>query len=73
MIDFTSSGLTHSYSGDKEESNPFRVGKLVTSPSFGMMYINLKTMQVEFEMRGLENIVFENLKIDYSVTSTVKK
>ena len=52
LIDFTSSGLTHAYSAFKGEPNPFRVGKVVKSESFGLLRFDLKAKKVTFEIRG---------------------
>lgn len=52
LIDFTSSGLTHAYSKFKGEPNPYRVGEVVSTESFGIVKFNFKKKQVIFEMLG---------------------
>lgn len=52
LIDFTSSGLTHAYSDFSGETNPYRVGKVVTTESFGLISIDLNSGTVLFQMIG---------------------
>ncbi|WP_372755543.1 alkaline phosphatase D family protein [Mariniflexile sp.] len=61
LIDFTSSGLTHAYSGFKGEINEFRVGKVVAELSFGLLKFNFKTGAVLMEMRGKGNKLQQQL------------
>ena len=46
LIDFTSSGLTHSYTDFSGEYNPYRVGDVVFDKSFGLLQFNFKTKEV---------------------------
>jgi alkaline phosphatase D len=55
LIDFTSSGLTHSYGSLKVEENQYRVGELVVDKSFGVLYFDFDKQQIEFEIRGENN------------------
>ena len=55
LIDFTSSGLTHSYTGFKGEENPHRVGKVVSALSFGVLKFDFKDQKVTMQMRGKDN------------------
>tara|TARA_R110000868_G_scaffold14075_16_gene65813 strand:- start:372 stop:1409 length:1038 start_codon:yes stop_codon:yes gene_type:complete len=52
LIDFTSSGLTHTYSAFSGEPNPFRVGEVVFVISFGTLEFNFEKKQVVFKMIG---------------------
>lgn len=65
LIDFTSSGLTHAYSAFTEESNPFRVGKVVSVESFGVLQFDFKQRQVSFQMIGDNGEVLGELKQGY--------
>ena len=65
LIDFTSSGLTHSYRSFKGESNKFRVSKVVSSTSFGMLYFNFQENSVLLEIRGENNELYESLYQKY--------
>ena len=65
LIDFTSSGLTHSYSSYKGESNQYRVGRVISTPSFGILKFDLDTYDVTMEMRGKNNIVLQEFKKQY--------
>ena len=61
LIDFTSSGLTHSWDSLESEPNPFRVGNLVTSLSFGLLKFNFKTKTITMQMRGENNVLQQEL------------
>lgn len=65
LIDFTSSGLTHAYSKFEGEANPFRVGEVVSTESFGIVKFNFEKKQVFFEMLGDEGKVLGELQQDY--------
>ena len=52
LLDFTSSGLTHSYTGYTGEPNPFRVSDVIYQKSYGIVKFNLKNKKVNFEMWG---------------------
>ena len=65
LIDFTSSGLTHSYSGFLGEPNPYRVGEVVFTTSYGVMEIDLKSKEVTMRMMGDEGLIQQELKQSY--------
>ncbi len=52
LIDFTSSGLTHAYGDFKGEKNPFRVGEVVKTESFGFVEFDFKNKSVRMRMVG---------------------
>jgi alkaline phosphatase D len=57
LVDFTSSGLTHSYTGFKGEENPDRIGKVVPELSFGILKFDFKANKITMQMRGKDNIL----------------
>jgi len=57
LIDFTSSGLTHSYSNFKSEENPDRVGNVVSDLSFGILKFDFKSNKITMQMRGKDNVI----------------
>jgi len=65
LIDFTSSGMTHSYSNFSEEPNKFRVGTVVSEKSFGILKFDLKTNTVIMEIRGENNKLYETFTQNY--------
>ncbi len=65
IVDFTSSGLTHSYSGYQGESNQYRVGRVISTPSFGLLKFNLDTYTVLMQIRGKNDIVYQEFKLQY--------
>ena len=52
LVDFTSSGLTHAYRDFTGEPNPFRVGEVVFTESFGTLAFDFKSKKVSFKMLG---------------------
>lgn len=65
IIDFTSSGLTHTYSKFSGEPNPFRVGSVISTKSFGLLEFNFLTNTIDFLMVGDEGVVFSKLEQSY--------
>ena len=65
LIDFTSSGLTHAYSSFTGEPNPFRVGKVVSTESFGTVILNFKTKTAVLGMLGDNGTVLGELRQTY--------
>jgi alkaline phosphatase D len=57
LVDFTSSGLTHSYTGFTGEENPDRIGKVVPELSFGILKFDFKSKKITMQMRGKDNIL----------------
>ncbi|UII75270.1 alkaline phosphatase family protein [Flagellimonas sp. HMM57] len=65
LIDFTSSGLTHSYSDFTSEPNRFRIGEVMAFPSFGIITLHLETREAHLKMMGENGLVFQELKQAY--------
>ena len=65
LIDFTSSGLTHSYTTFSGEPNKYRVGKVVSDKSFGILKFDFKNNRVIMQMRGEDNILLQELIQSY--------
>lgn len=65
LIDFTSSGMTHSYSSFSGEANQYRVGNVVSDKSYGLVEINTKTKKVDFKIKGDGGSVLESLSLNY--------
>lgn len=65
LIDFTSSGLTHTYEAFSGEENPYRVGEVVTQKSFGILRLNLKNYRATMQMIGDGNQVLNQLEQAY--------
>lgn len=57
LIDFTSSGLTHAYRNFSGEPNPYRVGEVIFTESFGVLKFDFKAKRVDFEIIGDNGIV----------------
>ncbi|MGV6846097.1 MAG: alkaline phosphatase D family protein [Lutibacter sp.] len=60
IIDFTSSGLTHSYTNFTSEKNPYRINKVVPLKNFGILKFNFSKSQVTFEVRGIQNRLYSS-------------
>jgi alkaline phosphatase D len=61
IIDFTSSGLTHSYSSFQGEPNVYRISEVVSDLNFGVLRIDFKTNDVNMEIRGENNLLLQNV------------
>lgn len=58
LIDFTSSGMTHSFGKPKQEENRYRSGPLVTAKTFGALYFDFEKKQVLMKLIGEGGQVF---------------
>ena len=65
LVDFTSSGLTHSYSSFSGEPNQNRVGEVVSDKSYGIINLNIKGKSAEFKIMGDNGTVLQELKQSY--------
>jgi alkaline phosphatase D len=65
LIDFTSSGLTHAYRSFTGEPNPFRVGAVVSTESFGSVRLNFKTKTAVLQMLGDNGVVLGEVRQRY--------
>ena len=61
LIDFTSSGLTHSYKGFTSEKNKFRVQDVISEISFGLLKFDFKAQKITMQMRGKQNKLLQEL------------
>lgn len=58
LIDVTSSGLTHSYTGFHGEANKFRLLDVVAEKNFGLIKFDFEKHKAYFEIRGLNNKLY---------------
>ena len=65
LTDFTSSGLTHSYSKFDGEPNQYRKQEVVHDISFGLLRFNFKERNITLEMRGKNNKLQQKMKQTY--------
>ncbi|WP_372917999.1 alkaline phosphatase D family protein [Salegentibacter sp.] len=65
LVDFTSSGLTHSYTSFSGEPNRYRVGEVVSDLSFGLLKFDFKNNRVLMEMRGEGNSLLQQYEVEY--------
>ncbi len=61
LIDFTSSGLTHTYSDFSGEPNQYRTGEVISELSFGLLFFDFQNKKVTMQMRGEGNILQQEL------------
>jgi len=59
IIDFTSSGLTHSYENFNGELNTLRKGEVVSVPSYGLLDIDWENKVITGRMIGNGNAVLQ--------------
>jgi alkaline phosphatase D len=55
LIDFTSSGLTHTYASFSGEENPYVKGEVIKDINFGLLKFDFENNKVIMEIRGKEN------------------
>lgn len=69
LIDFTSSGLTHTWKGYWEEPNEYRIGELIVKKNYGLLKIkwedNIPT--VAFEVRGINGEIYLEYSYKYNL------
>lgn len=65
LVDFTSSGMTHSWSSFRGEENPYRISKVVKEKNFGLLRFDFKENAVKMEIRGKDNVLFESFLQKY--------
>jgi alkaline phosphatase D len=67
LYDFTSSGLTHTWSEAWEEKNELRVGKIIIEKNYGLISIEWikKKPVVTLQVLGKDNKVFAEERIDF--------
>jgi len=65
LIDFTSSGLTHAYRNFSGEPNPYRVGEVVFTESFGILNIDLKKEKISFKIVGDNGVILQEIEQAY--------
>ncbi len=64
LIDFTSSGLTHTYTGVNTEQNRYRIQNLVNEKSFGLLHFSFEEAKITLQMRGLNNkLIQEHIQV----------
>lgn len=61
LIDFTSSGLTHTYTSFSGEPNKYRAGEVVSDLSFGLLFFDFNKKKVTMQMRGQGNKLQQQL------------
>ena len=66
LYDFTSSGLTHTWSEEWEESNRYRSGDLIIKKNFGIIEIDWsEPLKITLEVRGENDSLFQSISIQY--------
>lgn len=61
LVDFTSSGLTHTYKGFTGEPNQFRDGEVISDLSFGLLFFDFDKKTLTMQMRGEGNKLQQEL------------
>ncbi len=65
LVDFTSSGLTHTYEDFDSEPNGYRVGEVVKHKSFGLLKFDFSKNEVLMEMRGENNKLQQDYLVEF--------
>ncbi len=67
LIDFTSSGMTHSYTSFKNEPNKFRIVDVVSEKNFGILRFDFNSNSVKMEIKGENNVLFHTFEQKYQM------
>lgn len=65
LIDFTSSGMTHTWPLSATEGNPFRVSNVIKRLNFGVLLFDFDENKVTFQIRGRDGFLFEEFTQQY--------
>ena len=67
LVDFTSSGLTHAWTGEGTEANPLRHGPLIKARNYGLIEIdwNADPLSVRLQSKDLNGGVHHQLRFSY--------
>ncbi|RDK85525.1 alkaline phosphatase D family protein [Marinirhabdus gelatinilytica] len=65
LVDFTTSGLTHTWITSGTEKNPYRVSNVVKQLNFGVLHFNFEEETVTFQIRGEDNFLYEEFTQQY--------
>ncbi|NNM24312.1 MAG: alkaline phosphatase family protein [Flavobacteriaceae bacterium] len=59
LIDFTASGMTHTWIDGATEANEHRISNVVKRLNFGLLQFDFENKQVLFQIRGENNFLYE--------------
>ena len=65
LVDFTSSGLTHTYEEFIAEPNKYREGEVIKDKSFGLLRFYFNNDKVLLEMRGEKNKMLQDYLVEF--------
>jgi alkaline phosphatase D len=65
LVDFTSSGMTHTWLTYATEANEYRVSNVVKRLNFGLLLFDFDKKQLTFELRGEDNFIYERFVQQY--------
>ncbi|MEL6810268.1 MAG: alkaline phosphatase D family protein [Bacteroidota bacterium] len=65
LVDFTSSGLTHTWIDGATEGNEYRVSNVIKQLNFGVILFDFEKSEVTFEIRGRDNFLYEQYVQQY--------
>ncbi|MBX2828579.1 MAG: alkaline phosphatase family protein [Flavobacteriaceae bacterium] len=65
MIDFTTSGMTHTWIDGATEGNRYRISNVIKHLNFGVLRFDLDAKKVTFEIRGEDDFLYERYEHQY--------
>ena len=65
LVDFTASGMTHTWIDGATEFNEYRVSNVVKRLNFGVIQFDFETHTVTFQIRGENNFLYEEFSQSY--------
>ncbi|GAB5399739.1 MAG: hypothetical protein Aureis2KO_13240 [Aureisphaera sp.] len=65
LVDFTTSGMTHTWIDGETERNEHRVSNVIKRLNFGVIHFDFDARKVVFEIRGEDDFLYERHEIEY--------
>jgi alkaline phosphatase D len=65
LIEFTASGLTHTWIDSATEANEYRVSNVIKRLNFGVLHFNFEDQTVLFQIRGAQDFLYEEFVQQY--------
>lgn len=71
LYDFTSSGLTHTWTEGASEANRHRVGELIAQLNYGLIQIhwNEKSIDLDLSIKGKDRIIYQQQTISFPIAN----
>lgn len=65
LIEFTASGMTHTWIDGATEANKYRVSNVVKQLNFGVLFFDFEAKRIRFQIRGVNGFLYEEFEQQY--------